>query len=636
MARINGDSTNNILIGGTESDELYGFGGDDVLIGNAENDWLSGGSGQDTLFGGVGDDTYRVDNVRDKVKEFDGEGFDTVKSSVSFSLTYRVESLFLTGSSVINGIGNVMGNTLVGNANANTLIGREGNDSLKGGMGNDSLDGGLGRDWLDGGLGVDTLVGGMANDTYVVDSSKDRIKEGLNFGIDTVLSSVSFDLAANIENLTLTGSAASNGYGNLLNNIITGNAAANELRSYAGDDRLQGQGGADILFGRKGNDTLNGGSGIDTLVGGRDQDTYIVDDTNDIIKEGKQRENGTDTALASVGYTLGAYVENLVLVGVTAINGTGNGLVNRIEGNSAANKLHGGGGSDYLYGKGGDDELDCDGYLYGGAGNDVIKTTYFSYRNGLIDGGKGGNDVLTLTASNQEIYFSSGKILGVETIKFIGTGNHFQLKVQDFSTMELSGNKLTLDNAAGDYLFLEEEWVSQGINAEGFKVLTRQDVTVEINPDTIIAHTYFLNVASAPQVGGFFTDGVDYIVIDFGMEYYMAARDMPGGTIDLTGFGLEDVLVINQRDGLLAGKLAEYHPESSHRASYILQTYLVAIGSFSPEYYIDRVSWKTGASTARLVSSFKNTFDPTEGRINGSVLITGLPVGLTDSQFIFV
>jgi hypothetical protein len=51
--------------------------------------------------------------------------------------------------------------------------------------------------------------------------------EDAGSGIDLVQASVSLRLGANVENLTLTGTAAINGTGNELNNVITGNGGAN-------------------------------------------------------------------------------------------------------------------------------------------------------------------------------------------------------------------------------------------------------------------------------------------------------------------------------------------------------------------------------------------------------------------------
>lgn len=114
-----------------------------------------------------------------------------------------------------------------------------------------------GADTINGGGGADTLQGLSGNDTYIVDNTGDRIFEAVNAGIDTVQSSVTYTLAANLEKLVLTGTNAINGTGNALANVLTGNGAANTL---AGGD------GADLLEGKAGNDILTGGLGADAFL----------------------------------------------------------------------------------------------------------------------------------------------------------------------------------------------------------------------------------------------------------------------------------------------------------------------------------------------------------------------------------
>ena len=68
------------------------------------------------------------------------------------------------------------------------------------------------------------MSGGKGNDIYRVDGNQDVVTENANEGIDRVDSEVDHTLAANVENLTLLGTANIDGFGNELNNIITGNS----------------------------------------------------------------------------------------------------------------------------------------------------------------------------------------------------------------------------------------------------------------------------------------------------------------------------------------------------------------------------------------------------------------------------
>ena len=166
------------------------------------------------MSGGAGNDTYVVDNAGDVVIEVAGERHRHGASrSVSFTLGANVENLTLTGSADINGTGNGLANTITGNAGDNVL---------------------------DGGAGADTMSGGAGNDTYVVDNAGDVVIEAPARAPTRCSRSISFTLGANVENLTLTGSAAHQRHRQRPRQLITGNAGDNVLDGGAGADTMTG------------------------------------------------------------------------------------------------------------------------------------------------------------------------------------------------------------------------------------------------------------------------------------------------------------------------------------------------------------------------------------------------------------
>ncbi|MGF6112094.1 M10 family metallopeptidase C-terminal domain-containing protein [Pseudomonas frederiksbergensis] len=224
----------NILLLGSGTFTAIGNGLNNTLTGNADANILNGMAGADTMIGGAGNDTYYVDNIGDVVIETSTavSEIDIVNTSVDFTLGANIERLNLLGTANLNGTGNALDNRIIGNAGDNIL---------------------------DGGAGADYMEGGEGSDTYIVDNIGDFIRDSgfLNGSIDTVKSSVTWGLNYDIENLTLTGNANLNGFGNTSNNVLIGNA---------GNNLLSGGVGADILDGGAGTDTLNGGIGADTFV----------------------------------------------------------------------------------------------------------------------------------------------------------------------------------------------------------------------------------------------------------------------------------------------------------------------------------------------------------------------------------
>jgi subtilisin family serine protease len=120
-----------------------------------------------------------------------------------------------------------------------------------------------GADTLAGTSAADTLAGGLGDDRYTVDNPGDKVVEQSGEGLDKIYATVDTILPPNVERLYFSGTAPNTGLGNLLNNVVSGNAGANRLGGGAGNDVVSGGGGADTLDGGSGNDTLTGGTGID-------------------------------------------------------------------------------------------------------------------------------------------------------------------------------------------------------------------------------------------------------------------------------------------------------------------------------------------------------------------------------------
>lgn len=417
--------------------------GNDTISGDAANNFIDALAGNDSVNGNGGNDT------------------------------------------LIGGLGN---DTLLGAVGDDTLLGGEGNDILGGdifgGTGNDSLNGGAGDDILNGGLGRDTLVGGTGNDTYAIGSLNTTIIEQANGGNDIVNSGISYTLGANLERLTLTGTANISGTGNALNNIILGNSGNNFLRGLAGNDSFNGLDGNDTIRGGTGNDTIGGGNGNDVLLGDEGNDILnggagidsvevnfvgnITLTNSSVTGEGVDTLTGIETAelftFDQGGSNNTIDASNFTLGSVTLDGGLGN------------NALLGGSGNDFLDGEGGVDTLN------GGNGNDTLQ-------------GGAGNDVLIDGGGFDQFLFSTGRAyrftdLGVDTIDDMSVGSDkivlskttfdtlvsgaggslspFEFEVVDSVFEEVSSNaKITYNSVTGSLTFNRNGSVVVGGDAEG-------------------------------------------------------------------------------------------------------------------------------------------------------------------------
>ena len=281
-----GDGGNNVITG-TPAVDVFRLdqGGNDQAIGQASgDDFIFGATftAADSVNGSAGfDELFLEGNYLAAPVIFGAATLtdvERIKLAGGFSYSFTSSDATVAAASTL-----IVDASALGAANSVIFNGAAENNGLfelTGGAGADQLTGGALADLLIGGAGADQLTGNGGDDLFLVDNSGDQAIETSPFGgVDTVRTTVTFTIGANIEKLTLLGVAAINGTGNGLANVILGNSAAN------------------VLDGGVGNDQLRGGGG---------NDTYFVDSVGDKIFEISPAD-GTDKVQSSVSFDLGAY-----------------------------------------------------------------------------------------------------------------------------------------------------------------------------------------------------------------------------------------------------------------------------------------------------------------------------------------
>ena len=216
---LRGTASGDSLSVGSQYTLIDGDASNDTLIGNDGNDTLIGGQGNDTLRGGYGDDIYifnkgdGVDYIEEERGDNDtiqfGEGitlkdlkffrYDSSGKSLYITVgdngdaisiknyfndgdysrptdTFKVEKILFSDGTTIDATyiyeqvrtitGSGDGDILSGHDDQDDILhGLDGNDTIYGRIGNDLLYGDASNDTLIGNDGNDTLIGGQGNDT---------------------------------------------------------------------------------------------------------------------------------------------------------------------------------------------------------------------------------------------------------------------------------------------------------------------------------------------------------------------------------------------------------------------------------------------------------------------------------------
>jgi Ca2+-binding RTX toxin-like protein len=396
---IEGDNTDNTLIGTVGEDHILGYGGNDTLLGGGGNDLLDGGDG--------------IDRVQIRFSGLAAQDF-----------TFTGNQTVLTADGDLT-LANVERAIIVGSAFDDHLVGGSYDDQLFGDSGNDVLSGQAGDDFFDGGQGNDTIDGGDGTDNVVID-----LLPGQNFtftGNQTVTTADGSDTYTNVEtaylfgstgNETITGGSGGDRlFGQDGNDTLNGAGGSDEVHGGNGDDLEQGGDGNDYIYGDAGNDILLSGAGNDQLYGGDGDDSleYKYGEGTDFLEGGAGSDtlyfNARSTSAAllfdfnagSLSGTSWQNVERLVYYGSDGADnvtgGAGNDDIQTYLGNDVVHagdgndSVHGNDGNDQIYGEAGNDSLvgeAGDDQLDGGAGNDFLLG---GYGNDVDNGGSGDDQI---------------------------------------------------------------------------------------------------------------------------------------------------------------------------------------------------------------------------------------------------
>ena len=367
------------------------------------------------------------------------------------------------------------------------------------------------------------VVAGLdGDDFYVLVNQDDFVLERINEGNDSVEAGITRRLEANVENLTLTGDADVDGFGNQLSNEINGNS---------------------------GDNVIDGGAGADEMTGGAGADTYHVDHAGDQVTEtGIQRltlrwsnspgtlsrDRGTggiygediaddiDQVVATISYALTDFVENLTLSGDESINGTGNALDNVLTGNEERNRLIGLEGSDRIAGADGDDILSGgigDDAIDGGAGLDtaVFSGNFADYDISLSGGAITVSDLREFLDSDgtdvlvdvENLHFADGDRRAAQLVDPNGDGLLWDSSIAVIDGSEVSASEAQLirtylgglgrlPNTSGFEFWLDKIYeghplvsIAKGfVDSPEFQAIADADSSGDLSNDEFLTHMY--------------------------------------------------------------------------------------------------------------------------------------------------
>ena len=436
-----GESDQDIVIGGQGRDVIYGGADDDDLIGghnvatvldadgaideaaHDEGDFIDGGSGDDVIAGDNASIERRGDTLSPRMQVLSGTAIygETIGLNDGEALVADDEQLTPTG---VYGAGRVTRSIVLFDhsdafASDSAKLATHGADYIAGGADDDEIFGQLGDDViqgdgsLGGALGIGTLSepdhGYASGDVYndgrtVLVLDDDTIQlitlVGANRDTDGTLDvSVSVELSSDGDDYIEGNGGEDVIFGNLGQDDIVGGSST--LFGLSGDESLRPD-GSDTIFGGAGIDLARNDAGDETDSGhARDADVIAGDNANIYRLVGTN--GATSGGFLTFNYDNYAVALRIIPRAVELVDYTEGGPdfdTGAADDNGAADELHGESGDDQIYGMVGNDVLFGEGQdddLIGGWGHDWIS-------GGTGEDGILGDDGRIHTSRNSSAY----------------------------------------------------------------------------------------------------------------------------------------------------------------------------------------------------------------------------------------
>lgn len=417
---------------GTQTDVIYAAGGNDIIYANEGNDTVSGQDGDDIIYGGNGDDY--LDG---------GSGVNTLYGGDGNDALYNANTVYGGDGNDSIQVSDYSQSGLI------TIDGGDGNDDVISNSYNLDYYLSHGTDVVTAsafGEGVRTLhlrAGQILEDVTLIRTGSSFTDLQISFGnhettflghfAGNSLTHIELDDETVYDITTMQ----------FITQGTSGNDTINGISSAYGsvDDIIYGNDGDDTINGGIGDDILDGGNDDDTVSGGSGSDTYIYSSGLDTFNEGHSYSTEEDIILLN-GYSIsditsvsaaGAYNFDLRIVfnsGVDEIliqnqfntytiekivdaNGDELSLLDADDwvvltsssesytSGSTSLTILGQDGDDNIYG---DNTTDTDDIIYGGDGDDFIRTWG---GNDIVYGGD-GIDTIYLDDGNDVAYGGNG------------------------------------------------------------------------------------------------------------------------------------------------------------------------------------------------------------------------------------